>query len=103
AGRPQPPLIRHLPTLTRLGVLPPMSARLRAVCDQIRDPARLRRARVHPVSVLLAAKTYASGRSVRGRATWSPVPQVADAMDEAFYAAFGAVEPSGKRIMEALD
>jgi 60 kDa SS-A/Ro ribonucleoprotein len=103
AGMPQTALIRQLPTLTRLGVLAPLSARLRSVCDQIRDPERLRKARVHPVSVLLALKTYASGRAVRGSATWTPVPQIADALDEAFYAAFGAVEPAGKRTMIGLD
>jgi 60 kDa SS-A/Ro ribonucleoprotein len=103
AGMPQTALIRQLPTLTRLGALPPMSARLRAVCDQLRDPERLRAGRVHPLAVLLAAKTYASGQSLRGSASWTPVPQVTDALNDAFYAAFGAVEPAGKRTLVALD
>jgi 60 kDa SS-A/Ro ribonucleoprotein len=103
AGMPQGALIRQLPSLTRHGVLPPMSARLRAVCDQIADPGRLRKARVHPLAVLLAAKTYASGRSVRGTATWTPDGMVTDALNDAFYAAYGAVEPAGKRTMIALD
>lgn len=103
AGMPQTALLRQLPALTRLGALPPMSARLRAVCDQLRDPERLRQGRVHPLAVLLAAKTYASGRSLRGSTSWTPLPQVTDALNDAFYAAFGAVEPAGKRTLVALD
>lgn len=103
AGMPQGALIRQLPKLTRLGVLPPMSARLRAVCDQIRDPERLRRARVHPLAVLIALRTYARGASLKGDTTWVPEQMVIDALDEAFYGAFGAVEPSGKRTMLCTD
>jgi 60 kDa SS-A/Ro ribonucleoprotein len=58
---------------------------------------------VHPVSVLLAAKTYAAGHSLRGDSVWAPVPKVIDALDAAFYAAYEAVEPAGKRTMVALD
>lgn len=103
AGMPQTALIRQLPKLTRLGVLPPMSARLRAVCDQIRDPERLRRARVHPLAVLIALRTYARGASLKGDTTWTPEQMIVDALDEAFYGAFGAVEPSGKRTMLCTD
>jgi 60 kDa SS-A/Ro ribonucleoprotein len=40
---------------------------------------------------------------VRGRHAWQPLAEVVDALDAAFYLAFGAVEPSGKRTMLALD
>mgnify|MGYP000881866750 FL=1 len=36
-------------------------------------------------------------------AQWKPTTRVADALDAAFYAAFGAVEPSGRRTMLAVD
>ncbi|GAA5156312.1 TROVE domain-containing protein [Nocardioides marinquilinus] len=103
AGLPQTALLRQLPRLTRLGLLEPGSAHLDAVLDRLTDPERLRRARVHPVSVLVAARTYAAGRSARGAGTWEPVPQVVDALDAAFHAAFGAVEPAGRRTLLALD
>ena len=48
-------------------------------------------------------RTYAAGRGFRGKHTWEPVARVVDALDAAFYLAFGAVEPSGKRTMLALD
>lgn len=102
-GLPQTALLRQLPRLTRLGLLAPGSPYVDLVTAQLTDPARLRAARVHPVSVLVAARTYASGRSARGQGTWEPVRQVVDALDAAFYAAFGAVEPAGRRTLLALD
>lgn len=102
-GIPATALMRQLPRLTRLGVLTAMSRWTRQVGGQLADPERLRRGRVHPVSVLLAQRTYASGHGARGAGEWTPVRQIVDALDAGFYAAFGAVEPSGKRLMLALD
>ncbi|MCW2544017.1 MAG: hypothetical protein JWM40_1569 [Frankiales bacterium] len=102
-GVPQTALMRQLPRLTRLGLLPDMGGRTDEVVAQLVDPGRLRKARVHPVNVLVAQRTYSSGRSARGAGTWSPTQKVADALDAAFYAAFGAVEPSGKRTLLAVD
>lgn len=103
AGLPMTALIRNLATLTRVGLLVPGSDTLRAVLAQLGDGERLRRARVHPVQVLAALKTYAAGRGVRGSNAWMPVPQVVDALDGAFYAAFGNVPATGKRWLLAID
>lgn len=102
-GIPQTALMRQLPRLTKLGVLAQTSFTTSVVADQLADPERLRKARVHPVNVLVALRTYASGHSARGSMTWTPVPKIIDALDAAFYAAYGAVEPAGKRTMVALD
>ncbi len=96
-------MIRNLATMTRVGVIAPGSAGAARVVDQLGDGERLRRARVHPIAVLAALRTYASGHGVRGRGEWSPVGQVVDALDGAFYASFGNVEPSGSRFLLALD
>jgi 60 kDa SS-A/Ro ribonucleoprotein len=53
--------------------------------------------------VLAALLTYQSGRGVRGNATWTPVTRIVDALDAAFYTAFGNVEPTGTRWLLALD
>src|SRR5262249_25899635 len=55
------------------------------------------------LALLVALKTYAQGHGVRGGKSWTPVKQVENALDEAFYLAFGAVEPTGKRWLLALD
>lgn len=100
-GLPQTALMRQLPRLTRHGVL--HGEYLDRVVAQLQDADRLRKGRVHPVNVLIAQRTYASGRSARGDSTWTPERKVVDALDAAFYNAYGAVEPSGKRTLLALD
>lgn len=102
-GIPPAALLRQLPRLTGLGLLQPLSPTLRTVVGQLTDADRLRRARVHPISVLVAARTYASGASIRGQSRWEPSAPVVDALDAAFYASFGAVAPAGKRTLLALD
>ncbi|MDR2987401.1 MAG: TROVE domain-containing protein [Nocardiopsaceae bacterium] len=102
-GVPQTALMRQLPRLTRLGLLAPMSGTLEVVIRHLTDRDRLRKARVHPVNVLVAARTYASGESARGHSSWDPVGRVVDALDAAFYAAFDSVRPAGKRTLLALD
>jgi 60 kDa SS-A/Ro ribonucleoprotein len=100
---PMTALIRNLATMTRIGLIAPGAEATRRVVAQIGDAERLRRARVHPIQVLSALRTYAAGRGVRGSGTWTAAPAVIDALDGAFYAAFGNVTPSGARWLLALD
>ena len=100
---PTTALIRNLATLTRVGLLTPDSEATRRVVAHLGDQNRLRSARVHPIAVLAALKTYASGRGARGHNTWTPVARIVDALDGAFYATFQNVEPTRKRWLLALD
>lgn len=100
---PMTALIRNLATLTRIGLVTPNSETAHKVSRQLKDESRLRSAKVHPIAVLTALRTYASGRGVRGSNTWKPVNQVVEALDDAFYLAFGNVTPTGKRHLLALD
>ena len=102
-GMPQTALMRQLPRLTNLGLLGDMSGRTRSVVEQLTSEQRLKKARVHPLNVLVALRTYASGHGARGGMTWKPSRRIVDALDEAFYASFGAVEPIGNRVMLNLD
>ena len=96
-------LIRNLATMTRVGVITPGSDGTAKVVAQLGDAERIRKARVHPIAVLAALRTYGAGRGARGRGEWNPVREVIDALDAAFYAAFENVEPTGKRLLLALD
>ena len=100
---PMTALIRNLAAMTRAGVLSPSSSDTAKAVGQLGDRDRIRKARVHPIAVLAALRTYTAGRSVRSRGTWTPVPQIVDALDAAFYTAFENVEPTGKRFLLALD
>lgn len=96
-------LLRNLATLTRLGLLTNKSDVSRRVSEQLTDPERLRRGRIHPIQVLAALSTYAQGHGERGGNTWNPVARIVDALDAAFYASFGSVRSTGKRWLLALD
>ena len=96
-------MIRNLGVMTKVGLLTPMAAAADGVAARLSDGDALRGARVHPISVLAALKTYASGRGVRGKGAWDPVAKVVDALDRAFYLAFDNAPTSGRRTMLALD
>jgi 60 kDa SS-A/Ro ribonucleoprotein len=100
---PMTAMVRNLATMTRVGVIAPASAGTAKVVAQLGDVARIRRARVHPIALLAALRTYQAGRGARGRGEWNPVREVVDALDAAFYTAFENVEPTGKRLLLALD
>lgn len=102
-GVPMTALIRQLPRLTRLGVVSPLGGRTDDVVAQLTNHEALRKARVHPINLLVAHRTYSGGQSARGSSSWSPVPKIIDALDDAFYKAFEFVEPAGKHTMLALD
>jgi 60 kDa SS-A/Ro ribonucleoprotein len=96
-------LVRNLGKLSSVGVLTPLGDGIGPVLSALRDAERIKKARLHPLAILLALKTYAQGRGDKGKLTWEPVPQVIDALNAAFYTAFAAIVPCGKRILLALD
>jgi 60 kDa SS-A/Ro ribonucleoprotein len=103
ASMPMAAMIRNLATMTRVGLLTPKSAATRLVAERLRDRERLRRARVHPIAALAALVTYRAGRGARGDATWTPVEAIVEALDDAFYLAFDALEAPNARMLIALD
>lgn len=95
--------LRNLGRLTANGVLTPMSQACTLVAQKITNPDALQRARVHPLAVLVALKTYQSGGGHRSSLTWKPVTKIVDALDKAYYQAFDTIKPTNQRIMLALD
>jgi 60 kDa SS-A/Ro ribonucleoprotein len=104
ARMPMTAMIRNLGKMSAVGLLAPMSASSKLVAESLgNNQERLRAARIHPMAILNALRVYSAGRGERGRLTWEPVREVVDALDAAFYLAFGNVEPTGKRLLLALD
>jgi 60 kDa SS-A/Ro ribonucleoprotein len=87
----------------QVGLLKPFTEAEATIVKRLGNVDLLKRARIHPIAVLSALRVYAQGKGVRGSGEWTPTQKTIDALDEAFYLAFGAVEPSNKRIMLALD
>jgi 60 kDa SS-A/Ro ribonucleoprotein len=96
-------LVRSLAKLTSVGVVLPLGDQLPLVLSALGDAERIAAARLHPLSILLALRTYAQGQGDRGGLRWEPVQAVIDALNAAFYTAFKVVEPTGKRLLLALD
>jgi 60 kDa SS-A/Ro ribonucleoprotein len=102
-GMPMTAMIRNLATMTRLGLFDTLNANVAHVMERLADEEAIRSARVHPIQVLSALKTYQQGHGERGHNTWTPNARIVDALDKAFYLSFGNVRPTNKRIMLALD
>jgi 60 kDa SS-A/Ro ribonucleoprotein len=100
---PMTAMIRNLGKMTSLGLLKPFSDAKKHVLRKLKDETVLKRARIHPLAVLVAQKIYAQGRGDKGTLQWAPVSAVVDALDEAFYATFQNVEPCNKPVLLALD
>jgi len=103
ADMPMHAMIRTLNRMTSAGLLAPMSEASKHVAARVQNVEALTRARVHPLALLVAMTTYAGGRGVRGKLAWEPVREIVGALDNAFYLAFEAVEPSNQRMLLALD
>lgn len=101
-GMPVMAMTRNLANMTRSGVLESRENR-DLVLKTVGNRDAITKSRLHPLAILVAQRTYALGRGYRGQNTWAPIPDVIDALDEAFYLAFGNVESTGKKILLALD
>jgi 60 kDa SS-A/Ro ribonucleoprotein len=100
-GMPMTALIRNLGSMTSSGLLKSLSSEVSDVVDKITDENNLQRARVHPMTIMMAMKTYSNGAGMR--TTWKPVSAIKDALEDAFYKAFKFVEPTGKRFLFGID
>lgn len=101
--------IRNLGKMTQVGLLKPLSAATKLVNERLSNLDILRKGRVHPLNVLIAARTYGGGRGGRSFAArgvgleWTPVQQIIEQLDETFYLAFKTIEPTGKRFYLGID
>lgn len=94
-------LLRQLPRLTNLGFFEPYSDWTSKIVAKLSDEKLIKKSRIHPIAVLVALHTYASGE---GRSqSWNPSQKIVSALDKMFYKAFDNVEPTGKKFLIGLD
>jgi 60 kDa SS-A/Ro ribonucleoprotein len=96
-------LIRNLGNMSRIGVIKPLSAQEKLICERFSNDDDLRKSRLHPFNILVALKTYESGRGFRGSNTWDASQPLVNALDKAFYKAFKNVVPANKRFLIGID
>lgn len=100
---PMTAMVRNLGKMSAIGLTKPLSKASTLVVDRLHDEERIRKSRIHPLSILVAQSIYRQGRGMRGSLNWQPDSRIIDALDDAFYLSFGNVEPTGKRWLLALD
>ena len=106
-------LIRNLGNMTAYGTIRWEKPTDPPIVPRLLDREHILNSKVHPIQILNALITYHGGTRLRGgtygrnygnkHKDWTPVSRIVDALNQAFYLSFGNVEPTGKRIMLALD
>lgn len=96
-------MVRNLAKMTSIGLIAQGSKTTIQVVNALTNGAEIRKSRLHPISILIALKQYSLGHGFKGSLRWTAVPQVIQALNEAFYMAFGNVVPTGKRTLIGLD
>ncbi|XP_046844076.1 60 kDa SS-A/Ro ribonucleoprotein-like isoform X2 [Xenia sp. Carnegie-2017] len=100
---PMMAMIRNLNKMTSIGLLAEGSPQVKDVCNKLCNENQLRNARIHPFNMLLALKTYESGKGEKGSLKWKANVEITKALEKAFYLSFKNVEPTGKSYMLAMD
>ena len=100
---PATAMIRTLGRLTNYGLLDPNSANAQLVCNKLLDADYMRKARIHPLSILVALQQYRKGKGDKGDMVWSPNGQILSALEQAFNQSFDYVEKTGKRLLLGVD
>ena len=95
-------LVSSLHLLTNMGLFTD-DTYVRDVVSMLTDSERLSKSKLHPMSILVAWRTYSKGVSIKGKQTWFPHADIASALETAFYMSFDHVEPTGLKLLYALD
>ena len=99
---PYTAMLRNLARMTANGTLGGREE-INFVMARLMEGEAIKKARIHPISILIAHKIYGQGKGEKGKLMWTPIPSILSAMDAAFYKSFHYVEPTGKRILIGLD
>ena len=96
-------LLRNLGKMTSLNMLDTDSDAADTVIKKLSNEKAMQYAHVHPFDILVAMTMYKRGCGDLGRLRWQPNEAIITALDNAFYKSIQYVEPTGKRILLAVD
>ncbi|XP_019734727.1 RNA-binding protein RO60 isoform X1 [Hippocampus comes] len=105
-------LLKEMPLQSVLWMLGKMTARkivqpgaseTQALCERMQTEAALKKAKLHPFSILLASEHYKRGQGYQGKTKWAADGSILKALDIAFYKSFSNIEPVGKSFVVAVD
>jgi 60 kDa SS-A/Ro ribonucleoprotein len=97
-------LFRNLGNLTKHGLIGEGKFDFNdKVMARLTDKEQLKKQRLHPLKVLMALLQYRSGGGFKSSSTWTANKDIIDCLNDAFYASFGNVTPTDKRILWGCD
>jgi len=97
-------LVRNLGNLTKLEVLKsPLQAEVKDVIARITNEEMINKLNINPMFLLVAHATYESGCGFKGSGNWTPVKQILDALEKAYYLSFKYVKPTNKNFLLGID
>uniref|UniRef100_A0AAV2JWL6 TROVE domain-containing protein n=1 Tax=Knipowitschia caucasica TaxID=637954 RepID=A0AAV2JWL6_KNICA len=102
-------LMKRLGKMTAKKILDPGSTETQTVCDRIQNEVILKKARIHPFTILVALENYKKGQGYKGKTKWETEGNIIDAMDAAFYKSLTGgdsaeyLEPVDKNLVIAVD
>src|SRR5438876_11530414 len=67
---PMTAMIRNLGKMPSVGLVQPFSDAAKLIVRKLGDETVLKRARIHPLAVLIAEKVYVQGKGEKGSLTW---------------------------------
>lgn len=95
--------LRNLGNMSKVGLLVGMSDAAKTVNARLTNGTAISESSIHPLKILIGMRTYGQGHGMKGKGTWTPVQSTVDALNDAFYRSFQFIEPTGKRILLAVD
>ena len=101
-GMPLEAMTRNLAKMTTLGMTNDPTVR-KTIVGALSNQDLITKSRLHPMKLLVAQKVYSQGRGTLGSLTWTPNRNILDALNDAFYLAFGNVQSTGKEMLLGLD
>lgn len=100
---PMGALVRNLGKMASMDMHKSFSDTVKLTVSKLTDTEAIERSRIHPLAIMNAMLIYQNGCGFKGNLSWNSSSKIIEALEDAFYKSFKAVEPTGKNIMLALD
>lgn len=100
---PMTAMIRNLGKMSSLELLNEGTENERKVINKLTNREQLASSKIHPFTILIAWNQYKKGHGDKGSLKWKVNQRVVKALDDAFHLSFSNVEPTGKRVLLAID
>jgi 60 kDa SS-A/Ro ribonucleoprotein len=96
-------LVRNLNRFSYNGLTESNNQVVKTICSKLRDKELVKASGIHPINVVNAMRTYASGHGDKGSKYWTPNQRILDAMSDMYESAVLGVKATNKDILVMTD